>query len=430
MFIGCLTVAALCAVTLGSASDALASSPSLGGRALKQGMSGPDVRTLQNDLTQAGLRTPASGVFDAATEASVRRFARQHHLKAKLDGIVDASFVRELRSILAQRSQDATSVAARSGGATLGQTPNATARQRSRPHTPAGSPQASKTTAIKRGSDSKTAATKRNAAPKTTAKHSTAFKRSAAPKTATPQTSAVATPPTSATGTTAAPQGGVLRQGMSGPGVLALQESLTLAGFPTDSDGKFGPATKRNLIAFERAHKLKANGIADAALRTALQAVLVALDPGATVGGVPVDPGRPAGRAILNADGTATAPASAPPAIQAVIAAANLIASKRYIYGGGHGSWNDAGYDCSGSVSYALHGAGLISAPEDSGELESYGSPGRGHWITIWANAGHTYMYIAGLRFDTAAQGSTGGSRWSAAPASSAGYVVRHPTGL
>lgn len=116
--------------------------------------------------------------------------------------------------------------------------------------------------------------------------------------------------------------------------------------------------------------------------------------------------------------------------IKAVIAAADRIAFKPYIYGGGHGGWNDAGYDCSGSVSYALHGAGLISAPEDSGELEFYGSPGAGRWITVWANAGHTYMYVAGLRFDTAAQGATGGSRWTAEPASSAGYVERHPTGL
>lgn len=202
---------------------------------------------------------------------------------------------------------------------------------------------------------------------------------------------------------------------MSGQAVLALQESLTLAGFPTNADGQFGRLTKQGVIAFERAHKLKADGVVDATLLAALHVLLA-----------PLETGGPVARAHLNADGTATAPA----VIKAVIAAADRIAFKPYIYGGGHGSWNDAGYDCSGSVSYALHGAGLISAPEDSGELESYGSPGAGSWITVWANAGHTYMYVAGLRFDTAAQGATGGSRWTAEPASSAGYVERHPTGL
>jgi hypothetical protein len=139
----------------------------------------------------------------------------------------------------------------------------------------------------------------------------------------------------------------------------------------------------------------------------------------------------PPGYAHLNPDGTVTAPANAPPAIQQVIAAANQIAFKPYVYGGGHGSWIASGYDCSGSVSYALHGAGLISTPEDSSELESYGAAGPGQWITIWANAGHTYMRIAGLYFDTAAQSrSSGNDRWSATRISPiSGYVVRHPSG-
>jgi len=121
---------------------------------------------------------------------------------------------------------------------------------------------------------------------------------------------------------------------------------------------------------------------------------------------------------------------NAPGSVRAVIAAANQIAFKPYIYGGGHGSWRDAGYDCSGSVSYALHGARLISAPDDSSGLESYGRPGAGRWITIWANSGHTYMYVAGLRFDTSAQGDSGGSRWTEQRRSNDGYVERHPRGL
>jgi hypothetical protein len=138
----------------------------------------------------------------------------------------------------------------------------------------------------------------------------------------------------------------------------------------------------------------------------------------------------PTGRATLTPDGLAVAPANAPQAVQQVIAAGNRIAFKPYIYGGGHGSFNAAGYDCSGSVSYALHGGHLLTTPEDSGELESYGSAGPGQWITIWANGGHTYMYVAGLRFDTSAQSSTGGSRWTKSKRSNAGYVERHPAGL
>jgi len=119
-------------------------------------------------------------------------------------------------------------------------------------------------------------------------------------------------------------------------------------------------------------------------------------------------------------------------AVKEVIAAANAIATLPYIYGGGHATWNDTGYDCSGSTSFALHGAGLISAPEDSGELESYGQPGAGSWITLYANGGHVYMNIAGLWFDTAAQSSSNGNdRWSTTRISSAsGFVVRHPLGF
>jgi peptidoglycan hydrolase-like protein with peptidoglycan-binding domain len=128
---------------------------------------------------------------------------------------------------------------------------------------------------------------------------------------------------------------------------------------------------------------------------------------------------------------TGSAPATGSPAVVAeVVAAANRIATLPYRYGGGHASFNDSAYDCSGSVSYALHGGGLISAPEDSGQLESYGSPGPGKYITIYANSGHTYMTIDGRRFDTGAQSSSNGdSRWGTPLSSNAGYVVRHPTG-
>jgi cell wall-associated NlpC family hydrolase len=130
-------------------------------------------------------------------------------------------------------------------------------------------------------------------------------------------------------------------------------------------------------------------------------------------------------------DGTlASAPESAPAAVKAAIAAANSITTTPYVWGGGHGSFYSYGYDCSGAVSFALFGAGLLETPLTSGSLESYGESGPGKWITIYANAGHTYMTIAGLRFDTAGNPEgVSGPRWHVEPPYPEGFVVRHPVG-
>jgi cell wall-associated NlpC family hydrolase len=128
-------------------------------------------------------------------------------------------------------------------------------------------------------------------------------------------------------------------------------------------------------------------------------------------------------------DGTAVAPLEAPDVVATVIAAGNEIATKPYKWGGGHGAWKDSGYDCSGSVSFALAGAGLLDRPLTSGGLMRYGKPGPGRWITIYANAGHTFMVVAGLRFDTS--GAQGGTRWQPPDGRSyAGFTARHPPGL
>jgi peptidoglycan hydrolase-like protein with peptidoglycan-binding domain len=217
----------------------------------------------------------------------------------------------------------------------------------------------------------------------------------------------------------------VLRAGMRGHDVRVLQDFLTRAGYSTPVTGLFGSTTKKNVTSFQRAHHLAGNGLVTWAVSQALRAsVAASVSPQTSLPAT-----GPPGKATVS-HGLATAPANAPAAIRAVIAAGNRIAFKPYVYGGGHGSWSDSGYDCSGSVSYALHGAGLISSPEDSTSLESYGSSGRGQWISIWANSGHAYMYVAGLRFDTSAQSSTGGSRWTVAGRSNSGFVVRHPRGL
>lgn len=134
-------------------------------------------------------------------------------------------------------------------------------------------------------------------------------------------------------------------------------------------------------------------------------------------------------RARVLADGTAVAPANAPEAVKKVIQAANAIAKLPYKWGGGHGAWRDNGYDCSGSVSFALAGAGLLDAPRTSGGFMAYGAPGPGEWITIYANGGHMFMVVAGLRFDTSGQGRAG-TRWQADTSSTAGLAIRHAPGL
>jgi hypothetical protein len=133
--------------------------------------------------------------------------------------------------------------------------------------------------------------------------------------------------------------------------------------------------------------------------------------------------------ATVGTDGLAVAPVGAPTQVVALIAAGNAIASLPYKYGGGHTSFEDRAYDCSGSVSFALHGAGLLDTTLDSTGLTRWGQAGPGAWITIYANKVHTYLIVAGLRFDTSGQ-KKAGTRWQAAPRSSRTFKVRHPAGL
>lgn len=128
--------------------------------------------------------------------------------------------------------------------------------------------------------------------------------------------------------------------------------------------------------------------------------------------------------------GIALPPPDAPEAVKGAINAANTIVGRPYIWGGGHQSWYSAGYDCSGSVSFALFGGGLIPRPLTSGDLMLWGAPGPGHWITVYASPGHTYVEIAGLRWDTVGDENGTGPRWHLATAAPDGFAVRHPPGL
>ncbi len=345
---------------------AQASGPRLGSRTLRQGMVGPDVKTLQKDLTTVGLTTVETGTFGSQTARNVKKFQKRHRLA--VNGIVGRGFVNALTATVTADSGNALA-ANGSGGSAL------TIHKQTTTTDPTDKP-----TFVRQDGGS------RHLGERT------------------------------------------LHPGMHGHDVRVLQGYLTLVGYPTTVDGSYGPATKANVLKFQLAHDMKANAIVTYSetlvLREAVAAVLAS---------------GPVGKARINPDGTATAPQGAPAPVQKVIAAANRIIGKPYIYAGGHASWNSRGYDCSGSVSYALHGGGLLSSPEASGGLESYGSAGPGKWITIYADAAHTWVVVAGRAFDTADFGGPNipggtGPRWRSNPtgnlADGGDYVIRHPSGL
>jgi peptidoglycan hydrolase-like protein with peptidoglycan-binding domain len=217
-----------------------------------------------------------------------------------------------------------------------------------------------------------------------------------------------------------------LRVGSSGSDVRALQRYLDRAGFDTTADGAFGPATRRSVMAFEGAEDRRVNGVASRSDQRLARAKASASD-GDDSGGESVQPAPEKG--YIDSNGMAVAPSSAPDEVKEIIDAGNQIATKPYKYGGGHARWNDTGYDCSGSVSYVLHAAGLLGRARDSTGFMSYGDAGRGTWITIRTNPSHAYMIVAGLRFDTSARSRTG-SRWSDQMRSARGFRGRHPEGF
>jgi peptidoglycan hydrolase-like protein with peptidoglycan-binding domain len=204
-----------------------------------------------------------------------------------------------------------------------------------------------------------------------------------------------------------------------GNAISRLQSALRL---PTD--GEFGPATEAAIRRLQARHGLTVDGVVGPSTWALL--------------GINSEPElKPPASAIVHesSEGGGSTTTSTgggggegSGVISRVIAAGEEIATRPYVWGGGHGSFQSAGYDCSGSVSYALHGGGLLSSPMDSGEFESYGEAGPGRHITIYANSQHVYMVVDGRRFDTVAQ-QEGGSRWSSSMTSTGGYVVRHPVG-
>jgi cell wall-associated NlpC family hydrolase len=224
-----------------------------------------------------------------------------------------------------------------------------------------------------------------------------------------------------------------LRLGSHGSDVRQLQRALTSAGWETDVDGEFGRGTRRNVKRFEREEDRRVDGVVTRSDARALRlaAERDANEPEDLTNTDPTQPApvTPGSKATIS-NGLAIPPADAPPEVKAVIAAGNRIAKKPYKYGGGHARLTDTGYDCSGSMSYALRKAGLLDGSLDSSGFMRFGEPGRGTWITIRANRGHSYMMVAGLRFDTSGARARGGSRWTTKMRSARGYRGRHPEGF
>ena len=198
------------------------------------------------------------------------------------------------------------------------------------------------------------------------------------------------------------------RAASRGSSVKLLQRKLRIA-----ADGVFGPGTQRAVKRFQRRRGLRPDGVVGPATWRALG----------------VQGKRPVLKRKGSRRGSGRRGSRIPVTVRRMIRAANRIARKPYRYGGGHGSFRDTGYDCSGSLSYVLNGGGRLRAPLDSTGFMNYGSPGPGRYVTIYANRGHAFMKILNRRYDTSARRQSG-SRWTSEMRSTAGYAVRHPPGL
>jgi lysozyme family protein len=198
------------------------------------------------------------------------------------------------------------------------------------------------------------------------------------------------------------------RTASRGSSVRLLQRRLHIT-----PDGVFGPGTSRAVKRFQRRRGLTADGMVGPATWRALG----------------IRGRHPVLRRARLRSRAGGGGGGLPLRVRRAIRAGDRIAFKPYRLGGGHRSFSDSAYDCSGTVSYVLHAAGMLGSPLDSGSLRSYGAPGKGRWITIYAHGGHAFMVVNGRRFDTSMRGR-GGSRWSSQMRSTAGYTVRHPPGL
>jgi peptidoglycan hydrolase-like protein with peptidoglycan-binding domain len=231
----------------------------------------------------------------------------------------------------------------------------------------------------------------------------------------------------------------VLRIGTRGSDVRALQGYLDAAGYGVTETGRYDRRTRFGVRAFQSDYGLPASGVVSPRLAKMIRITATAPPgyggtqygqvpeppPGPTPTGLKTVPGS---RAKVLADGTAAAPESAPAEVKKIIASGNEIAKLPYKWGGGHSTWRDNGYDCTGSTTYALRTTFRAGASPTFG-YSNWQLPGPGKWVTTYASSYHVYMIVAGLRFDTSGL-RVAGSRWTTQARSSSGFVPRHPAGF
>jgi peptidoglycan hydrolase-like protein with peptidoglycan-binding domain len=384
---------------------------------LQSGSAGRQVRILQQ-----ALGVTVDGVFGPSTEAAVRAFQASHGLQA--DGIVGAQTSAALAggvpAVAATANAAATAVVARSAR----EAPAAPSERASEPTTnPVVRLQEALGVQVDGtfGSETERAVRRLQASHHVHVdgvvggetwnalglhEHTTLHPAKPARRASAHQASASEEQPvqTTAHGSSSGGRTDAVRR---------LQEALHV-----EADGTFGPETEAAVKRLQAHRGLTVDGVVGPETWSSL-----GIGEHTTL-----HPPRAQHHSTTGESGS-TAGGESSGVVERVITAADEIATRPYVFGGGHGSFQSTGYDCSGSVSYALHGGGLLSSPEDSSALESYGEPGPGSHITIYANSEHAWMVIDGRRFDTVAQQETG-SRWSDSMTSTAGYVVRHPAGL